>query len=175
MHLMHRKFKWSISHNSMGRTLIGIYYITIPYSRPLSSNGVLGAVTHTLDEWLQHIPGTTCKVSIQKCAVLQTAKILSLKLAFLFILFNIILYWIWWYMHQYLNSGVRIVFMDLALHKAASKECEQRLKDNFHIQTVPADSMQLCNIQSNEVNQKLQLRWAKWWLHNSRQSLKLIK
>ncbi|KAF7659580.1 hypothetical protein LDENG_00296350 [Lucifuga dentata] len=45
-------------------------------------NGALGAVTPKLGEWLQEIPGTTSEVSIQKSAVLRTAKILrrTLKL-----------------------------------------------------------------------------------------------
>ena len=44
--------------------------------------GPLGAVTHKLGEWLQQIPGTTSEVSVQKSAVLGTAKILhrTLKL-----------------------------------------------------------------------------------------------
>ena len=44
--------------------------------------GALGAVTHKLGEWLQQIPGTTSEVSVQKSAVLGTAKILrrTLKL-----------------------------------------------------------------------------------------------
>ncbi|XP_051931065.1 uncharacterized protein LOC127607055 [Hippocampus zosterae] len=44
--------------------------------------GALGAVTPKLDEWLQQIPGTTSDISVQKCAVLGTARILrrTLKL-----------------------------------------------------------------------------------------------
>ncbi|KAF7666152.1 hypothetical protein LDENG_00119050 [Lucifuga dentata] len=44
--------------------------------------GALGAVTPKLGEWLQEIPGTTSEVSVQKSAVLGTAKILcrTLKL-----------------------------------------------------------------------------------------------
>ncbi|KAK7925436.1 hypothetical protein WMY93_007746 [Mugilogobius chulae] len=44
--------------------------------------GALGAVTPKLDEWLQHIPGTTADISVQKSAVLGTARILrrTLKL-----------------------------------------------------------------------------------------------
>uniref|UniRef100_A0A3B5PPD0 Reverse transcriptase domain-containing protein n=1 Tax=Xiphophorus maculatus TaxID=8083 RepID=A0A3B5PPD0_XIPMA len=44
--------------------------------------GALGAVTPKLDQWLQQIPGTTSDISVQKCAVLGTAKILrrTLKL-----------------------------------------------------------------------------------------------
>ncbi|CAL9694852.1 unnamed protein product [Knipowitschia caucasica] len=44
--------------------------------------GALGAVTPKLEEWLQRIPGTTLDISVQKCAVLGTAKILrrTLKL-----------------------------------------------------------------------------------------------
>ncbi|XP_051929435.1 uncharacterized protein LOC127605701 [Hippocampus zosterae] len=44
--------------------------------------GALGAVTPKLDEWLQQIPGTTLDISVQKCAVLGTARILrrTLKL-----------------------------------------------------------------------------------------------
>ncbi|KAF7643158.1 hypothetical protein LDENG_00244290 [Lucifuga dentata] len=39
--------------------------------------GALGAVTPKLGEWLQEIPGTTSEVSVQKSAVLGTAKILQ--------------------------------------------------------------------------------------------------
>ncbi|KAK7930440.1 hypothetical protein WMY93_006835 [Mugilogobius chulae] len=44
--------------------------------------GALGAVTPKLDEWLQHIPGSTSDISVQKSAVLGTARILrrTLKL-----------------------------------------------------------------------------------------------
>ena len=44
--------------------------------------GALGAVTPKLGEWLQQIPGTTSETSVQKSAVLGTAKILrrTLKL-----------------------------------------------------------------------------------------------
>lgn len=44
--------------------------------------GALGAVTPKLEEWLEQIPGTTSDISVQKCAVLGTAKILrrTLKL-----------------------------------------------------------------------------------------------
>ena len=44
--------------------------------------GALGAVTPKLEEWLQQIPGTTSELSVQKSAVLGTAKILrrTLKL-----------------------------------------------------------------------------------------------
>ena len=44
--------------------------------------GALGAVTPKLEEWLQHIPGTTSELSVQKSAVPGTAKILrrTLKL-----------------------------------------------------------------------------------------------
>ncbi|XP_054913489.1 uncharacterized protein LOC129377515 [Poeciliopsis prolifica] len=44
--------------------------------------GALGAVTPKLEQWLQQIPGTTSDISVQKCAVLGTAKILrrTLKL-----------------------------------------------------------------------------------------------
>ncbi|KAK7879105.1 hypothetical protein WMY93_034112 [Mugilogobius chulae] len=44
--------------------------------------GALGAVTPKLDEWLQHIPGSTPDISVQKSAVLGTARILrrTLKL-----------------------------------------------------------------------------------------------
>ncbi|KAK7922439.1 hypothetical protein WMY93_009341 [Mugilogobius chulae] len=44
--------------------------------------GALGAVTPKLDEWLQHIPGSTSGISVQKSAVLGTARILrrTLKL-----------------------------------------------------------------------------------------------
>ena len=44
--------------------------------------GALGAVTPKLGEWLQQIPGTTSEASVQKSAVLGTAKILrrTLKL-----------------------------------------------------------------------------------------------
>ncbi|CAI5656802.1 unnamed protein product [Oreochromis niloticus] len=44
--------------------------------------GALGAVTPKLGEWLQQIPGTTSEISVQKSAVLGTAKILrrTLKL-----------------------------------------------------------------------------------------------
>ncbi|XP_078017068.1 uncharacterized protein LOC144458442 [Epinephelus lanceolatus] len=38
--------------------------------------GALGAVTPKLGEWLWQIPGTTSEASVQKCAVLETAKIL---------------------------------------------------------------------------------------------------
>ncbi|XP_068190807.1 uncharacterized protein [Antennarius striatus] len=38
--------------------------------------GALGAVTPKLEEWLQQIPGTTSEASVQKSAVLGTAKIL---------------------------------------------------------------------------------------------------
>ncbi|KAK7895269.1 hypothetical protein WMY93_020594 [Mugilogobius chulae] len=38
--------------------------------------GALGAVTPKLDEWLQHIPGSTSDISVQKSAVLGTARIL---------------------------------------------------------------------------------------------------
>ena len=38
--------------------------------------GALGAVTPKLGEWLQQIPGTTSEASVQKSAVLGTAKIL---------------------------------------------------------------------------------------------------
>ncbi|CAK6975403.1 hypothetical protein D4764_15G0008790, partial [Scomber scombrus] len=45
--------------------------------------GALGAMTHKLEEWLQQTPGTTSEVSVQKSAVLGTAKILrtTLKLS----------------------------------------------------------------------------------------------
>ena len=45
--------------------------------------GALGAVTPKLGEWLQQIPGTTTEASVQKSAVLGTAKILhrTLKLS----------------------------------------------------------------------------------------------
>ena len=48
--------------------------------------GALGAVTPKLEEWLQQIPGTTSELSVQKSAVLKTAKILrrTLKLPDLF-------------------------------------------------------------------------------------------
>ena len=36
----------------------------------------LGAMTHILGEWLQQIPGTTSEVSVEKRAVLGTAKIM---------------------------------------------------------------------------------------------------
>ena len=39
--------------------------------------GALGAVTPTLEEWPQQIPGTTSELSVQKSAVLGTAKILK--------------------------------------------------------------------------------------------------
>ncbi|KAF7645372.1 hypothetical protein LDENG_00205860, partial [Lucifuga dentata] len=39
--------------------------------------GALRAVTPKLGEWLQEIPGTTSEVSVQKSAVLGTAKILQ--------------------------------------------------------------------------------------------------
>ncbi|KAF7648062.1 hypothetical protein LDENG_00162600 [Lucifuga dentata] len=39
--------------------------------------GALGAVAPNLGEWLQEIPGTTSEVSVQKSAVLGTAKILQ--------------------------------------------------------------------------------------------------
>ncbi|KAF7652030.1 hypothetical protein LDENG_00102420 [Lucifuga dentata] len=39
--------------------------------------GALGAVNPKLEEWLQEIPGTTSEVSVQKSAVLGTAKILQ--------------------------------------------------------------------------------------------------
>ena len=44
--------------------------------------GAPGAVTPKLEEWLQQIPGTTSELSVQKSAVLGTAKILhrTLKL-----------------------------------------------------------------------------------------------
>ncbi|XP_051916213.1 uncharacterized protein LOC127597287 isoform X2 [Hippocampus zosterae] len=44
--------------------------------------GALGAVTPKLDEWFQQIPGTTSDISVQKSAVLGTARILrrTLKL-----------------------------------------------------------------------------------------------
>ena len=44
--------------------------------------GALGAVTPKLEERLQQIPGTTSELSVQKSAVLETAKILcrTLKL-----------------------------------------------------------------------------------------------
>ena len=44
--------------------------------------GALGAVTPKLDAWLQEIPGTTSEISVQKSALLGTAKILrrTLKL-----------------------------------------------------------------------------------------------
>ncbi|KAF7643082.1 hypothetical protein LDENG_00244990 [Lucifuga dentata] len=44
--------------------------------------GALGAVTPKLGEWLQQIPGTTSEISVQKSAVLGTAKMLhrTLKL-----------------------------------------------------------------------------------------------
>uniref|UniRef100_A0A087XGF1 Reverse transcriptase zinc-binding domain-containing protein n=2 Tax=Poecilia formosa TaxID=48698 RepID=A0A087XGF1_POEFO len=44
--------------------------------------GALGAVTPKLEQWLKQIPGTTSDISVQKCAVLGTAKILrrTLKL-----------------------------------------------------------------------------------------------
>ena len=44
--------------------------------------GTLGAVTPMLEKWLQQIPGTTSDISIQKSAILGTAKILrrTLKL-----------------------------------------------------------------------------------------------
>ncbi|XP_076747453.1 uncharacterized protein LOC143421715 [Maylandia zebra] len=44
--------------------------------------GALGAVTPKLGEWLQQIPGITSEISVQKSAVLGTAKILrrTLKL-----------------------------------------------------------------------------------------------
>ena len=44
--------------------------------------GALGAVTPKLEEWLQQIPGKTSDISVQKSAVLGTAKILrrTLKL-----------------------------------------------------------------------------------------------
>ena len=44
--------------------------------------GALGAVTPKLEEWLQQIPGNTSDISVQKSAVLGTAKILrrTLKL-----------------------------------------------------------------------------------------------
>ena len=44
--------------------------------------GALGAVTPTLEKWLQQIPGETSDISLQKSAVLGTAKILrrTLKL-----------------------------------------------------------------------------------------------
>ena len=44
--------------------------------------GTLGAVTPKLEEWLQQIPGTTSELSVQKSAVLGTAKVLrrTLKL-----------------------------------------------------------------------------------------------
>ncbi|TWW69251.1 hypothetical protein D4764_18G0000570 [Takifugu flavidus] len=38
--------------------------------------GTLGAVTPNLSRWLQQIPGTTSEISVQKSAVLGTAKIL---------------------------------------------------------------------------------------------------
>ncbi|TWW67366.1 hypothetical protein D4764_02G0004070 [Takifugu flavidus] len=38
--------------------------------------GTLGAVTPNLSKWLQQIPGTTSEISVQKSAVLGTAKIL---------------------------------------------------------------------------------------------------
>ncbi|TWW53461.1 uncharacterized protein LOC130519722 [Takifugu flavidus] len=38
--------------------------------------GTLGAVTPNLSRWLQQIPGTTPEISVQKSAVLGTAKIL---------------------------------------------------------------------------------------------------
>ena len=38
--------------------------------------GALGAVTPKLGEWLQQIPGTTSETSVQKSAVLGTAKTL---------------------------------------------------------------------------------------------------
>ena len=37
--------------------------------------GALGAVTPKLEEWLQQIPGTTSELSVEKDAVLGTAKI----------------------------------------------------------------------------------------------------
>ena len=44
--------------------------------------GALGAVTPKLGEWLQQIPGRTSEISVQKSALLGTAKILrrTLKL-----------------------------------------------------------------------------------------------
>ena len=44
--------------------------------------GALGAVTPKLEEWLQQVPGKTSDISVQKSAVLGTAKILrrTLKL-----------------------------------------------------------------------------------------------
>ncbi|KAK7886240.1 hypothetical protein WMY93_025861 [Mugilogobius chulae] len=44
--------------------------------------GALGAMNPKLDEWLQHIPGSTSDISVQKSAVLGTARILrrTLKL-----------------------------------------------------------------------------------------------
>ena len=44
--------------------------------------GALGAVTPKLREWLQQIPGRTSEISVQKSALLGTAKILrrTLKL-----------------------------------------------------------------------------------------------
>ncbi|TWW54978.1 hypothetical protein D4764_09G0000270 [Takifugu flavidus] len=38
--------------------------------------GTLGAVTPNLSRWPQQIPGTTSEISVQKSAVLGTAKIL---------------------------------------------------------------------------------------------------
>ncbi|TWW73485.1 hypothetical protein D4764_15G0008790 [Takifugu flavidus] len=38
--------------------------------------GTLGVVTPKLSRWLQQIPGTTSEISVQKSAVLGTAKIL---------------------------------------------------------------------------------------------------
>ncbi|TWW76591.1 hypothetical protein D4764_13G0012530 [Takifugu flavidus] len=38
--------------------------------------GTLGVVTPNLSRWLQQIPGTTSEISVQKSAVLGTAKIL---------------------------------------------------------------------------------------------------
>ncbi|TWW57300.1 hypothetical protein D4764_07G0000190, partial [Takifugu flavidus] len=38
--------------------------------------GTLGAVTPNLSRWLQQIPGTTSEISVQKSAVLGTAKVL---------------------------------------------------------------------------------------------------
>ena len=38
--------------------------------------GAVGAVTPTLDWWIQQIPGTTSEISVQKNTLLGTAKIL---------------------------------------------------------------------------------------------------
>lgn len=44
--------------------------------------GALRALTHKLGEWFQQIPGKTSEITVQKSAVLGTAKILHRTLGF---------------------------------------------------------------------------------------------